>query len=207
MTPYSLRGVEAGDRLDLEIFLETVFAPLAGVAGLLVAAERRGTVVRHTLQVDVAGTQLAADLAGAFDGVGGDVTGQTIRRVVGDPHRVGFILGAEDGENGAENLFARDGHVVSDIRKNGRPHIEALVDPFRQTGAAGNQGGTFLDALLDQRLDLVPLDAGHHGTDGGAFGTGIAGLGLVGHAFGDGGDFLHLRQRHDHPGRRVARLP
>src|SRR3982074_3715135 len=84
----SLRRVVAGARLDLEIFLETVFAPFAAVAGLLVAAERGGAVVGHALQVDVAGADLAADLAGALNGIGRDVSGETIRRVVGDPHRV-----------------------------------------------------------------------------------------------------------------------
>src|SRR6195256_4703370 len=73
----NLRRVEAGHRFHLEIFLQAILAPLAAVAGLLVAAERRGTVVRHALQVDVAGAQLAADLAGALEGIGGDVTGQT----------------------------------------------------------------------------------------------------------------------------------
>src|SRR5437016_2246712 len=56
-----LRRVEARDRLHLEIFFQTVFAPFAAVAGLLVAAERRGAVVRHALQVDVAGADLLAD--------------------------------------------------------------------------------------------------------------------------------------------------
>jgi len=81
-------GVEAGDRLDFEIFFQAVFAPFAAVAGLLVAAERRGAVVGHALQVDVAGADPAADPAGAFDGVAGDVAGQTVRRVVGDLDRV-----------------------------------------------------------------------------------------------------------------------
>src|SRR5712664_4195767 len=89
----SLRGVVAGDRLDLEIFFQAVFAPLAAVAGLLVAAERRGAVVRHALQIDVAGADPAPDPAGGFNGVCGDVAGETIRRVVGDPHRIFLILG------------------------------------------------------------------------------------------------------------------
>src|SRR5258705_4004598 len=202
----NLRGVVAGDGLDLEIFFQAVFAPFAAVAGLLVAAERRGAVVRHALQVDVAGADLAADLTSGLHAVGRDVTGQTVRRVVGDLDRVGFIPGAEDGEHGAEDFLARDGHVVGDVREDGRTHIEALVDAFRQARTAGHQRRTFLDALLDQRLDLVPLDARHDRTDGGAFGAGIAGLGFFGDALGDGGDFLHLRQRHDHPGWRVARL-
>src|ERR1700721_2161765 len=73
----TLRGVEACDRLDLEEFLKAVFAPFAAVAGLLVAAERRGAVVGLPLQVDVAGADPTADLAGGLDGVGGDITGQT----------------------------------------------------------------------------------------------------------------------------------
>src|SRR5205085_1849610 len=66
--------------------------------------------------------------------------------------------------------------------------------------------GTFLDALLDELLDLVPLAAIDDGTNGGALGAGITGLGLVRDAPGDGGDFLHLRQWHDHARRRVAGL-
>src|ERR1700712_4657698 len=80
----NLRGVVAGDGLDLEIFFQTVLAPFAAVAGLLVAAERRGAVVRHALQVDVAGADLAADLARGLDGIGGDVAGKTVGRIVGD---------------------------------------------------------------------------------------------------------------------------
>ena len=41
----TLRGVVAGDGLDLEVFFQAVFAPLAAVAGLLVTAERSGAVV------------------------------------------------------------------------------------------------------------------------------------------------------------------
>src|ERR1700719_2839016 len=70
----SLRRVEAGDRLDLEIFLKAELAPFAAVARLLVAAERRGAVVRHALQVDVAGADAAADATRAFHRIAGDVT-------------------------------------------------------------------------------------------------------------------------------------
>src|SRR5450631_2715417 len=115
-----LRRVVAGDRLRLEIFLEAELAPFATVAGLLVAAERRGAVVRHALQVDVAGADLAADLAGALDGAGSDVTGQTIGRVVGDMDRVSFVLGADDHEHRPENLLAGDGHVGRHVGEDGR---------------------------------------------------------------------------------------
>src|SRR6202035_5121122 len=86
----ALRRVVAGDGLDLEIFLQPVFAPFAAIAGLLVAAERRGAVVRHALQIDVAGADAAADPARGLDRVGGDVTGKAIRCVVSDLD--GFLL-------------------------------------------------------------------------------------------------------------------
>src|SRR5689334_3742236 len=89
----TLRGVEAGDRLHFEIFFQAVLAPFAAVAGLLVAAERRGAVVGHALQVDVAGANLLADPARALHGVAGDVTGETIRRVVGDLDSFRLVLG------------------------------------------------------------------------------------------------------------------
>src|ERR1700730_5844022 len=161
----SLRRVVAGDRLGLEIFLQTVFAPFAAVAGLLVAAERRGAVVRHALQIDIAGADLATDLAGALDGSGRNVPGQTIGRVVGDLHRLGFVLGAEDGQHRAKDFLARNGHVSGNVGEDRRARIEALVDAFGQAGAAGYQSGTFLDALVDQRLDLVPLAAVDHRAD------------------------------------------
>src|ERR1700704_6412002 len=75
-----LRRVKPGDGLDLEIFLQAVFAPLAAVARLLVAAEWRGAVVRHALQIDVAGADPAADPAGGLDGIGGDGNRETIGR-------------------------------------------------------------------------------------------------------------------------------
>src|SRR5438105_7611549 len=154
-----LRRVEAGDGLHFEIFLETVLAPFAAVAGLLVAAERRSAVIRHALQVDVAGAELAGDLAGAVDAAGRDVAGKTVRRVVGDLDGVGFVLGADDGQHRSEDFLLRDRHVVGDVGEDGRTDIEALVDAFRQTWSAGHEGGALVDALLDQRLDLVPLDA------------------------------------------------
>jgi hypothetical protein len=58
--------------------------PLAAIARLLVAAERRGTLVRHAVEVDVACADLTANLARALDGARRNVTGQTIRRIAAD---------------------------------------------------------------------------------------------------------------------------
>src|SRR6476661_10641652 len=101
----SLRGGD-GDRLHLEEFLHAELAPLAAVAGLLVAAERGGALVGNAVEVDVAGADLPADAVGAFDRAGGDVAGEAVRRVVGDLHRLGFVLGAEDGDHRPEDLLA-----------------------------------------------------------------------------------------------------
>ena len=60
----------AGDCLHLEEVLHAVLAPLATVAGLLVATERGGALVRHAVEVDVAGADLLADALGACDGTG-----------------------------------------------------------------------------------------------------------------------------------------
>src|SRR6185437_4054684 len=169
LTLSHLRRVEAGDRLHLEIFLETELAPLAAVARLLVAAERRGAVVRNALQVDVAGADLTAHLARTLDSACGHITRKTVGRFVGDAHGVRLILGAHDREHRSEDLLFRDGHLFGYVGEHGRPHIEALVDAFRQTGTAGDQRRAFLDSLLDQGLDLVPLVAVDHRTDGGAF--------------------------------------
>ena len=109
-------------------------------------------------------------------------------------------------EHRPEDLLARDRHVVGDVGEDGRADIEALVDALGQARTAGDQRRAFVDALLDQRLDLVPLAAVDDRADGGALGAGIAGLGLVGDALGDRRHFLHLRQRHDHARRRVAGL-
>src|ERR1700704_2979283 len=170
----NLRRVEAGHRFHLEIFLQAVFAPLAAVAGLLVAAERRGAVVRHALQVDVAGPDLAADFSRTLNGTRGNIAGETIGRVVGNLDGLRLVLGAKDGQHRSKDFLARDRHVVGDVGEDGRADIKALVDAFRQARAAGDQRCAFLDALVDQCLDLVPLDAGHDGADGGALRARIA---------------------------------
>src|SRR5262249_26409836 len=108
----SSRRVEARDRLGLEILLHAVAAPLAAVAGLLVATERRGALIRHALQVDVAGADLAADLARALDRAGRDIAREAIGRVVGDLDRVRLVLGAEDCQHRSEDFLSRDRHIV-----------------------------------------------------------------------------------------------
>src|SRR5262249_11191538 len=157
-----------------------VTAPLAAVAGLLVAAERRGALIRHALQVDVAGADLAADFARTLDRAGRDIACETVGRVVGNAHRIGLVLGADDGQHRPEDLLLRDRHLVGDVGEDGRAHVEALVDALRQARTAGDQRCALFDTLLDQRLDLLPLAAVNDGADGGALAARSAGLGPVG---------------------------
>src|SRR5215471_938014 len=91
--------LSAGDRLHLKEVLHAVLAPLATVAGLLVAAERGGALVRNAVEVDHDGTDLPADALGAFDRAGGDVAGEAVGRVVGNLDRFGLVLSAEDGNH------------------------------------------------------------------------------------------------------------
>ena len=68
-----------------------------------------------------------------------------------------LLLGVvgQDGEHRPEDLLARDGHVVGDVGEHGRTHVIAAVEALRPAGAAGDQRRAFVDALLDQALDLV----------------------------------------------------
>src|SRR5215475_1351183 len=84
----ALRGVEAGDGLHLEVFLEPELAPLTPVARLLVTSEGRGPLIGNAVQIDVAGAQPATDLTGTLHAAGRHVASQSVRRVVGDLDRV-----------------------------------------------------------------------------------------------------------------------
>src|SRR3569833_578827 len=132
--------VVPSNRLGLEILLETELAPFAAVAGLFVATERRAAVVGHALQVDIAGADLATDAAGILDRRTIDIAGKTIGGGVGDAHRVGLVLGADDGEHRTKDLLACDRHLKKHNNKKKQTNKEALVDPLGQARTAGHQG-------------------------------------------------------------------
>src|SRR3546814_19377361 len=67
------------------------------------------------------------------------------------------VLGLNDRDDGAENLRARDRHVVADVREQRRLDEIAYLDAIGAPGAAGLQRGAFLDPLGDQPLHLLPL--------------------------------------------------
>src|SRR5581483_12081772 len=104
-------GAPAGHGLDLEVLLEPEPAPLAAVARLLVAAERRGPLVGSAVEVDIAGADAARDPPRALDVTRGHVARQAIGRVVGDAHGLLLVLVADDGQHRPEDLLTRDRHV------------------------------------------------------------------------------------------------
>src|SRR5262245_60418672 len=106
-----LRGRDARDRLYLQVFLEAKAAPLAAVARLLVAPERRTTFVGDTVEVDVSGSQLLRDLSRAFDVSRPHIAREPIRRVIGHRDRVCLVAVAYDRQHRTEDLLAGDGHV------------------------------------------------------------------------------------------------
>src|SRR5690606_11393959 len=150
--------------LHLEELLEAEDAPFAAVAGLLVAAERRGEVGAGAVQVHVAGAQPRRYALRVLEVARAHVARQPVRRVVRDADRLLLVAVREDREHGAEDLLARDGHVVAHVGEHGRAHVVALREALRAAGAAGGQGGALVDPLLDQALDLVPLRLAHDRT-------------------------------------------
>src|SRR3546814_11083727 len=76
---------------------------------------------------------------------------------LGDADRILVVLVRNDRDDGAENLLARDRHVVADVREQRRLDEIAYLDAIGAPGAAGLQRGAFLDPLGDQPLHLLPL--------------------------------------------------
>ena len=74
-------------------------------------------------------------------------------------------------------------------------------------GAARDQPRAFVDAGLDQGLNLVELHRGHDGADAAPFLMGGDDLGFLGRLGGDLHRGLVAVALHQHAGGRIARLP
>ena len=105
---------------------------------------------------DGPGAQLAGDGSGALDIVGEHGCVEAVDRVVGQRHRVVFVVGRDHAEHRAEDLFAGDGRLVVDVAEDRRfdvvPTLEALGP-----AAAGRQRCPLGDAFRDVALDAVAL--------------------------------------------------
>src|SRR3954469_21835415 len=109
-----LAGIGIGG-LHRRIELACIGALLAGaVARALPAAERHVIVDAGGRQIDHhhAGLAVALVVRGVFQAGGADAGGEAELGVVGDRQRLVVVLGADDGGDGAEDLLARNAHVV-----------------------------------------------------------------------------------------------
>src|SRR5690606_37509567 len=157
-------GRVAEDALDLQVVVETEFAPLPAVSALAVAPEGapevEGAVHRDPARPDAAGQRARHLEVGAAD-----VGRETVLGVVGDLDGVVEIVVGDDRQHRTEDLLAGEGHVVGDVGEHRRLDVVAAVEPLRPAGAARDQGGALVDAAPDEPLDLVELPLRHHRAD------------------------------------------
>src|SRR5882757_985553 len=112
-----------------------------------------------------------------------DARGESVGGVVGDANGIGFILEADDRENGSEDLFARDLKVVGSVRKKCRFDEEPLAVDL-SCAATRSQSRGRLFARLDVGQNFVVLRFGCNRTD----------LGLGVERVTQDGRFCHDRQ-------------
>src|ERR1700722_7398051 len=86
-------------------------------AGMLESAEWRLLVVQHAVDRHAAGLKLRCDATGALNVRAAHVSVEAVLRIVGDPDRIVFVLVGDDREDGPENLFPGDCHVIVHIDK------------------------------------------------------------------------------------------
>src|ERR1700682_2072659 len=138
------------DRFDFRVLVESGDAVLASdPAGLIAAEWCVGAVARGAVDADEAGAQPLGHRQSAIECSGHDVACQPIRTVVGDPHRVFFVIERNDDEHRPEDLFLGDGHRVIDVREKRWLDKEPLVQPLRRLCPADDHPRAFFDALLD----------------------------------------------------------
>ena len=92
---------------------------------------------------------------------------QAVGRVVGNANRFFLRVVGQHGQHRTKDLLPGNRHVVVDVGEYRRPHVVTPLDALGQPGSATYQLGTFLNTLIDQALNLVPLHLGYHGTHGG----------------------------------------
>ena len=135
----------------------------------------------------------------------GDIGGEAVFGVVRDLDRLVDRVIGEDRQNRPENLFARDRHVIGDIREDGGLGVIAPLQALGLSEAARDEARLLLDSFLDEGLNLVPLRLGderaHERTAGG-----IADCRRFGGRPGESDDLFHALARGDHARGGVAGL-
>lgn len=171
------------DGLDLRVGLKTSLAQLAPDTALLDAAKRHAEVaVVAAVDPDHAGLDLRGDAVRALNVLGEDGRAQTVGGVVGLGQ--GLLLGVEAGDDdeGTEDLFAVDAHVVRHVGEDGGRNEETLaVANVLVRLSTGHQLGALGLAALDVREDTLVLRLGDLRALEGLIREGVADLAGRGH--------------------------
>ena len=137
-------------------------ATFAGAARGFDAAKRRPGGAAFAVHLDHAGLQGQCQPVAAGAILRLDVVRQAIGGVIGDADGVSFGVKGDDRQHRAEDFLARDGHAGGHIGKDRGLDVKTAVEPLGQTRATGHQPRAFVDALLDESLNLLPLAAIDH---------------------------------------------
>src|SRR5262245_19409733 len=157
-----------GHAFQLRVVVKRLQSLLPAVAALLVAAERGLDAARHPLvDVDLSRVEAGRDTVRARQVAGPDAGGEPVVGVVGDADRP-LLLVVERNHAGdrAEELLARDPHVVADARVDGGRDEPALAQlgALRER-AARDRHGPFRAGDLVVLLHLLVLCARGHRSD------------------------------------------
>jgi hypothetical protein len=136
----------------LQEALYALDATLAPDVRLLEAAERDAEVGTERVVANGAGSKLACYLPGAVDVLGEHRCVQPIDGVVGDPDRVGLVVGGDDTQDRAEDLLLSDRRARIDVSEHRRLDVVATLEVLG-TSTSGREGRSLLDALGDVALD------------------------------------------------------
>src|SRR5579864_8503497 len=99
---------------------------------------------------------------------------KTIFRVVGNPDCLILGVISDDTQNGAENLFLSDRHIVFHVDENGGLHEVTRFKTCRMAFATDEDFCAFLYTFADVRLHSLVLVLRHHRSDGGLWISRIA---------------------------------
>src|SRR5262245_11794801 len=127
--------------LHLRVQVERVATELTAVAALLVAAERRGGV-EHVVAVDPHGTgpDGARHPVRLAHVARPDAGREAVERVVALQDRVVLVLEGDDRDHRAEDLLARDAHVVAHPGEDRRLDEVALLEALGGVALATEDG-------------------------------------------------------------------
>src|SRR5579871_3715048 len=136
-------------------------------AGMLESAERRLLVVQHAVDCHATSLDPRGDAAGALNVCAAYISVEAVFRVVGDPDRIFFVFVGDDREDGPENLFPGDCHVILHIDKYRWSDEETRLKAGRVSLASNEQFCALFDTLANVGLHALVLLLVHHGPDGG----------------------------------------